>query len=123
SPTGPLSILFDAYWTVDGPPSGRNVVLSLVHAWRNAFPRDILTLATPSAQDSARALTDVADLSLLELPPGLLRLHRWWISRQLASATSGFDAVITQNFTPSIRRGEETRTTVATFVHDAIFVD
>jgi hypothetical protein len=42
-----MRLLFDAYWWVGGPPSGRNVLQSLVTEWFRAFPADDLTLRVP----------------------------------------------------------------------------
>jgi hypothetical protein len=42
-----MRLLFDAHWWVDGPPSNRNVLRSLVTEWLQAFPADDLTLRVP----------------------------------------------------------------------------
>ena len=107
-------VLFDGYWLAEGPPSGRNVVEGLIAGWTSAFPRDEILVAIPEKWPT------------LELPTGAIqhpvrtriRNHGLWCSLQIGRESIGFDAVITQNFTPMLGSGGARR---ATFLHDAIF--
>ncbi|MBT2518462.1 glycosyltransferase family 4 protein [Streptomyces sp. ISL-90] len=113
-----MRIAFDAFWWLDGPPSGRNVVKSLVDAWIRSTPDDVTIVvpATARATIERELATEDSRCHVISYP----KLHR---NHAVAVATAsplaaGFDWLITQNFAPIRRRGN-----VATFVHDAMFVD
>jgi glycosyltransferase involved in cell wall biosynthesis len=111
-----MRVLFDAYWWVDGQPSGRRVVDSFVRTWARTWPGDELTAAVPHAHlDRARELVGDLPVALrpVRLSPqgvsGMLELGR------VADAVRA-EVVIAQNFTPL-----RTRALRATFVHDLMF--
>jgi glycosyltransferase involved in cell wall biosynthesis len=109
-----MRILFDAYWLLTGPPSGRNVVKSFVSAWAEEFPQDELVLAVPKKErDQILADSFLSDgasyLFITGSPHGLSVL--------LTLDSRGFDAVISQNFAP--RRSSALG---VVFVHDVMFV-
>ena len=108
------TILFDAYWLFSGPPSGRNVLRSLVDAWIEDHPNDDVTLAVPMGQLSL-AETDhlkgrVRFIGVKGSPHGLSVMFRL--------DTRGYDLVFAQNFAPRRRPGTRT----AVFVHDVLYL-
>ncbi|MEU2350280.1 glycosyltransferase family 1 protein [Modestobacter sp. NPDC049651] len=111
-----MKVLFDAYWWVDGQPSGRRVVDSFVRTWARCFPDDELTAAVPQAH-LARARELAGDLPVALRP---LRLSPQGLSAMLelggVADAVGADVVIGQNYTPL-----RTRALRATFVHDLMF--
>lgn len=121
-----LSILFDAYWLVDGPPSGRNMLRSLIPAWAETFPEDLLTLAVPELGAATPPLGDLGAVNVIEVPKFSGEVHGSWVALHLGKRASKFDAVITQNFTPlgphSSRRDWK-GPVKATFVHDVLFAE
>ena len=108
-----LRILFDAYWWQSGPPSGRNVLTSLVDAWVQEFPGDQVTVALPPGLDRG---------STVPLVPDSVAVRNFHVPLQALAASvelaaaRGYDVVLAQNFTPV--RSDALR---ATFVHDAMF--
>ena len=108
-----LRILFDAYWWQSGPPSGRNVLTSLVDAWVQEFPGDEVTVALPPGLDRG---------STVPLVPDSVAVRNFHVPLQALAASvelaaaRGYDVVLAQNFTPV--RSDALR---ATFVHDAMF--
>jgi glycosyltransferase involved in cell wall biosynthesis len=110
-----MKVAFDAYWWLGGPPSGRNVVRSMVKTWVTEFPEDDVTIFVRS-----RDLKEVRG----ELGPGSrVSVVGRRVLPHLVSAISsprrGHDAVITQNF-GTLRPGAGLR---AVFVHDLIFIE
>ncbi|WP_173922496.1 glycosyltransferase family 1 protein [Agromyces sp. Marseille-P2726] len=118
----PLSVLFDGYWLLDGPPSGRNVVGSLIAAWSAQYPDDRLTVALPSSPPASLESHHGFDagIGFVEIPPRV-RNHGLWVTGRIGRIAAPYDVVITQNFTPW--RGTFASTKRVTFVHDALFVD
>ncbi|QKJ20241.1 glycosyltransferase family 4 protein [Microbacterium hominis] len=112
-----MKVLFDAYWWADGPPSGRNVVRSIVKSWSHEFRADDLTIAVPAkyAEQTREelALEDVSNVDVLgtrvPLHAGLSLVPR-----------PGFDALVAQNFASQL---PGRKTLNAVFVHDFIFLD
>lgn len=105
-------MLFDAFWWFSGPPSGRNVLVSLVRKWRETFPEDQITMARRSG---------AAFESTTPVPAGVreifTRIPQHGISTAFElSYTRDYDAVVSQNFTPW--RSKAVR---AVFVHDVLF--
>lgn len=103
-----MRILFDGFWWRDGPPSGRNVVTSIVREWTSVFPEDDLALSIP--------VSTTADF-----PDGIAlvdaRLPQHGLSTVLEMGRHRpFDVVFSHNFTPLF-----TRSFRATFVHDVMF--
>lgn len=110
---GKQTILFDGYWLASGPPSGRNVVQSLIEGWVHAFPEDVVRVAVPFAPT-----TDVPDGVEVVTVPSPVRNHGAWVMSALPRVMKSTDLTLTQNFSPPSPRTR--RSTVATFVHDAI---
>jgi len=108
------TILFDGYWLASGPPSGRNVVQSLIEGWVEAFPQDIVQVAVPS-----EPVSTVPSAVEVVTVPSLLRNHGAWIMTALPRVMRPADLTVTQNFSP--RSPRVSRSAVATFVHDAIW--
>lgn len=107
-------ILFDGYWLSDGPPSGRNVVIGLINGWARAHPADTVNVAVQPSFDGSQLAPTVVPL----VKASRIRNHGAWILTRFGSLSGGFDAVISQNFTPV---GVSDGSRVATFFHDAIF--
>jgi glycosyltransferase involved in cell wall biosynthesis len=110
--------LFDGYWWVDGPPSGRNVLRALVAGWSRAFPSDELTLRVPKHQ-----VSDVADELRsahfdidVDAYPAWGKYHAAAVTTIMARPNR-YDAVLTQNFCPPL-----STTARLTLLHDALFV-
>lgn len=122
APGGSLSILLDSHWLVDGPPSGRNVLISLVSAWAESFPDDSLILAVPNKRAAADRFPELARFDVLEVPKPRGMVHGLWVALRLGSYTADYDVVITQNFTPLLLRPER-RAVLATFIHDVLFLE
>jgi glycosyltransferase involved in cell wall biosynthesis len=117
-----ISVLFDGYWMVDGPPSGRNVLQSLVRNWADAFPGDDVTVALPSFADFSdaqlsKAFGERVRTTIVRAP---IRNHGAWTTLALRNIVRQYDVVLTQNFAPLFVRGPAT---VAVFLHDALFVE
>ncbi|MFW3170534.1 glycosyltransferase family 4 protein [Geodermatophilus sp. CPCC 206100] len=108
-----MRVLLDAYWWVDGQPSGRRVVDSFVRTWAADRPDDELTVAVPRRQlPQVREL--VGDLPV-RIAPVRLSPHGVSVLTELGTAADA-DVVLAQNFTPL-----RTRALRATFVHDLMF--
>jgi glycosyltransferase involved in cell wall biosynthesis len=108
-----VRVLFDAYWWVEGQPSGQRVVNSLLRTWLADWPSDQLTAAVPVHHlDRARALAGDAPLTL---QPVRLRPHGVSVLTEFGTAAEA-DVVLAQNFTPL--RSKAVR---ATFIHDLMF--
>ncbi len=109
-----MRILFDGYWWRAGPPSGRNVLRSLVHTWLEMYPDDVVGMAVPA--------TDVRSVSAelghrVELHRLRLRPHAFSNILEL-SRIRGYEALLSQNFAPP-----RTASRNAVFLHDLIFVE
>lgn len=110
----PLRILFDGFWWRDGPPSGRNVLTSIVREWQSVFSEDEIALAVPAAVagPAAAEFPDRVEVLASHLPQhGLSTVCELGRYRP-------FDVVFSHNFTPLF-----TRALRATFVHDVMFQD
>ncbi len=112
-----MRLLFDAHWWVDGPPSNRNVLRSLVAEWLRAFPADELTLRVPKS-DVPVVEGDIAQMQLradVDHYPAWARYHAVAVAT-IAVRRREYDAVLAQNFCPPFAG-------VPRFVllHDAIF--
>ena len=113
-----MRLLFDAYWWVDGPPSGRNVLRSLVTEWLRAFPADDLTLRVPKSDVSYVE----GEIQRLQLRVDVDHYPRWARYHAAAVATIAvrrreYDAVLAQNFCPPFSAAPR-----VVLVHDALFV-
>jgi glycosyltransferase involved in cell wall biosynthesis len=108
-----MRVLFDAYWWVEGQPSGRRVVDSFVRTWAATWPEDELTVAVPRRHvDQVRELVGGAPI---RIAPVRLSLHGASVLAELGAAADA-DVLISQNFTPL-----RTRALRATFIHDLMF--
>ncbi len=111
-------ILFDGYWLADGPPSGRNVVFSLITEWARLHPEDTLSVALPSSTTGG-----VADLphevQIMRVGPRKKIPHGVWATLLPRRILRTFDVVITQNFTPLL---SPAKTVSATFIHDVLYI-
>jgi glycosyltransferase involved in cell wall biosynthesis len=114
-----VKVLFDADWWVDGPPSGRSVVRSLVRAWAEVFPGDELTLQVKPHR-TADVRTDLASSEIrARVIPNSILARNHAISVLLTRARKkDFDAFISHNFAPL--RGSATN---ATLVYDVIYLE
>lgn len=109
-----MRILFEAFWWTNGPPSGRNVVRSMVSQWVAAYPNDSITLAVPRG----------SGYEAQSLKPSISqpRIRYTLVPQQAASAVlevgqfRGHDVVISQNFTPL--RSDALR---VVFIHDVMY--
>ena len=115
-----MRVLFDAYWWVDGPPSGRRVVRSLVSGWSEAFPRDDNLTIQAKHGDAARVRTDLASAGIrAEVIPASILARNHALSVIFTRARKkDFDVFISQNF-GSLRGSAQN----AVLVHDAIFLE
>jgi glycosyltransferase involved in cell wall biosynthesis len=109
-------ILLDGYWLADGPPSGRNVVQSVVRQWPESFPEDHVVVALPRALPAHEF-----DQRAQEIVKATVKNHAAWLELNFSSLGSQrWDAVLTQNFAPGNKFGRARR---ATFFHDAMYAD
>ena len=108
-----MKVLFDGYWLLGGPPSGRRVVDSFVRTWSADFPDDELLVAVPGREKEQVALL-LAGLPV-ELRTVRLRPHGLSAMTELGSLAD-VDVVLAQNYTPL--RSTAVR---ATFIHDLMF--
>jgi glycosyltransferase involved in cell wall biosynthesis len=108
-----VKVLFDGYWLVDGPPSGRRVVDSFLRTWSADWPGDELLVAVPQRErDQVAALLD-------GLPVGLRTVRRrpHGVSAMTEMGSlEDVDVVLAQNYTPL-----RSRAVRATFIHDLMF--
>lgn len=111
-----MKVLFDAYWWFDGPPSGKNVLRSIVRTWATKYPTDKISLLLPQAQRK--------NVSLAHLGreyPNMEFVFTRAPQHAFAAISAGmfspqFDAVIAQNFAPMFSRGKR-----CVFIHDLMF--
>lgn len=103
-----MRVFFDAFWWDDGPPSGKNVLRSMVEAWRETYPNDEVVLGLRPGSLPPRGISSVR-----------LRYRPHAVSNAFDRRAGDFDVLIYQNFAPiSPPRG----VTVGVFVHDVIYV-
>ena len=112
-------ILVDGYWWASGPPSGRNVLKSLVGAWSEHHAGDRLTLAV--RRDERAGIQE--DLLRSGIAADLLSYPRAARVQAIAALSAGrhspgHDAVLTQNFATRAPGAVS-----CVLVHDAIYVD
>ncbi|WP_378147691.1 glycosyltransferase family 4 protein [Cnuibacter sp. UC19_7] len=109
-----MKLLFDGFWWMTGPPSGRHVLRSLVKQWSESFPQDVINVRVPK-EHLASVSNELSARSNVTAVPTRLPNH------QLSCIAMGgsYDAIITQNFA-ALRRS---RAVTAVLVHDAIFVE
>ena len=108
-----MRVLFDGYWLLNGPPSGRRVVDSFLRTWSAGWPDDELLVAVP------RREKDQVAVLLADLPVELRTVRR--APHGLAAMTemgslADVDVVLAQNYTPL-----RSRAVRATFIHDLMF--
>jgi glycosyltransferase involved in cell wall biosynthesis len=106
-------VLFDGYWLVDGPPSGRRVVDSFLRTWASGWPDDELLVAVPRRErDQVAALLDDLPVELRTVrrsPHGIAAMTEM-------GSLADVDVVLAQNYTPL-----RSRAVRATFIHDLMF--
>lgn len=113
-----MKILFDAIWWFDGPPSGRNVLRSLVSTWAAMHPNDEITLLIP-----AKSITASRQASLEDRWPNVHVKYTRVSQQALAAMSAGafssrYDVVLTQNFSPLFARAKR-----GVFIHDMMFAE
>jgi glycosyltransferase involved in cell wall biosynthesis len=108
-----VRVLFDGYWLLDGPPSGRRVVDSFLRTWAADYPDDELVVAVP-AREKDRVAPMLAGLPV-ELRTVRLRPHGISAMTEMGSLAD-VDVVLAQNYTPL-----RSRAVRATFIHDLMF--
>ncbi|QDY90237.1 glycosyltransferase [Arthrobacter sp. UKPF54-2] len=107
-----MKILFDGFWLLDGPPSGRLVVKEVLRAWANHFPEDDIVVVVPS-HARASSLDIPGNATLLR---SRLRLHPLinGIELTVAARRLGVDLIFCQNFSALSGRS-------VVFLHDVLF--
>jgi acetyltransferase-like isoleucine patch superfamily enzyme/glycosyltransferase involved in cell wall biosynthesis len=107
-----MKILFDGYWLIDGPPSGRMVVKETLRAWATEFPEDDLVVVVPSRHHT-HTLDTPENVTLVR---SRLRFHPLINGLGLTLMARGLkaDAIYCQNFSAVSRRS-------AVFLHDVLF--
>ncbi|HEV7870957.1 MAG TPA: glycosyltransferase family 1 protein [Modestobacter sp.] len=108
-----MRVLFDGYWLVDGPPSGRRVVDSFLRTWSAGWPDDGLVVAVPRREkDQVAALLSGLPVELRTVrrsPHGVAAMTEM-------GSLDDVDVVLAQNYTPL-----RSRAVRATFIHDLMF--
>ena len=108
-----MRILFDAFWWVDGPPSGRSVLRALVASWARAFPEDELLAAVRRDQVAMVRESIPAQVGLCPLrsrPQALAAA----LELPLVARRQKVDVVVAQNYTPISGPS-------VVFLHDVLF--
>lgn len=113
-----MKILLESYWWFDGPPSGKNVVRSIVGSWADRFPDDEIYLLIPRSNAA-----EVNSTRLAFRWPNVRIVFTRIPQHAIAAALAGgfgrrYDLVLTQNFAPAF-----TRSPRAVFIHDLMFLD
>jgi glycosyltransferase involved in cell wall biosynthesis len=111
-------IAFDGYWLGNGPPSGRNILDSLIHFWATQYPEDKLIVFVPNKSHSKIELDVHRNIQFI-FRPHRTRFHAFWVLLEMLPKNLEFDMSITQNFTPLSRRSSKSKQ--VTFVHDVIY--
>jgi glycosyltransferase involved in cell wall biosynthesis len=110
-----MKVLLDATWLISGPPSGKNVVRSIVSHWAKVFPEDELSLLLLKGEEepvSAWVLEKGIEAEMI-----CSRFRNPLLS--ILTCTGTWDAVLSQNF-PLVATRAKTR---AVLIHDLIFKD
>ncbi|UKA48939.1 glycosyltransferase family 4 protein [Arthrobacter sp. FW305-123] len=110
-----MKLLFDGYWLVNGPPSGKTVVREMVQTWCHEFPDDEIIMLVRQADRSEVEKLEFVRASEITLLDTRVPIHGLAVTTM--RLPRDVDAVVTQNFTPLVRH----RATKATFLHDGIF--
>lgn len=108
-------MLFDAYWLVQGPPSGRTVVREMIRAWNRSFPDDVITLFVRERDRATVQNLDFVSSGAFEVLTSRTKVHG--VAVAALRVEGAYDALISQNFTPL----SPLRLVKATFLHDAIY--
>ncbi|GAA4708375.1 glycosyltransferase family 1 protein [Nocardioides conyzicola] len=111
-----MRLLLEAHWWVDGPPSGRNVLRTIVEEWARRHPEDLLTIRVPrthvlAVADELRSAGVMVEA--LSVPSRIQAIS----ALTTRARSDRFDAVLTQNF--GALAGDAAR---AVLVYDALFV-
>lgn len=110
-----MKLLFDGYWLVNGPPSGKTVVREIVQAWCQAFPEDEILLLVRHVDRPLVEELDIVKSHGIVLLETLVPIHG--LAVMTMRIPRDVDAVVTQNFTPLAPHSA----TKATFLHDGIY--
>lgn len=108
--------LFDGHWWLSGPPSGRNVVTSLITVWSKTWPDDELHIMVPPS-DLQGCQSQTSSLPNVRLFP-----YKAWAKSHglaatlMANSSIQYDFSLSQNFTTIL--GQQPK---ITFVHDIIY--
>ena len=109
-----MKVVIDAFWLVDGPPSGRMVLRESITAWLIAHPHDELFLVVPErAERESRVL--FPSTTVIGTPAALHPLANVLVLPRVARRVHA-DLIVAQNFAPFSRA----RPSVV-FVHDVLF--
>jgi glycosyltransferase involved in cell wall biosynthesis len=108
-----VKVLFDGYWLLNGPPSGRRVVDSFLRTWSADWPGDELLVAVPRRERDQVA--ELLDGLPVELRTVRRRPHGISAMTEMGSLAD-VDVVLAQNYTPL-----RSRAVRATFIHDLMF--
>ena len=108
-----MTLLFDAYWWIEGPLSNRTVQREFIQTWAHDFPQDELTMVVPRRHlDAARAdAPDGVDVIGTRLTPHGAAAA---LAMPVAGRRARSDAIVTHNFTPLFGRS-------VVFIHDVLF--
>jgi len=109
-----MRILFDGHWWFDGPPSGQNVLHSLVSVWSRQYPDDQIVVEI-QASDMGRQSEVIAGSGNIEVKSRPFKLHPLNIAARFGLAGK-YDSYVSQNFVSPFSRQHRT-----VFVHDAMF--
>ncbi|MGY1885447.1 MULTISPECIES: glycosyltransferase family 4 protein [unclassified Blastococcus] len=110
-----MKVLFDAYWWIEGQPSGRRVVDSFVRTWAGDWPGDELVVAVP--QQHRDAVLELVGDAPIDVRTVRRSPHGVSVLTELGSVAEA-DVVLAQNYTPL-----RTRALRATFIHDLMFLE
>jgi acetyltransferase-like isoleucine patch superfamily enzyme/glycosyltransferase involved in cell wall biosynthesis len=116
--TSNMRLLVDGYWWVDGPPSGRNVVRSILIEWAKAFPDDQLTIRVPKCHAGIvrEELQRLAIAAHVDDYPSFAKYHAAAVAT-IRDSGSDFDAILSQNFCPPFATARR-----LVLVHDALYI-
>jgi glycosyltransferase involved in cell wall biosynthesis len=112
-------VVFDGYWMCKGPPSGVNVLNSLVYHWATEFPEDQIQIYIPSKYASRNIGPKNHNIEYIERRH-VTFFHALWVIFEMIPLKNNYDYLITQNFTPL--RGKIKNGKKITFIHDVIYM-
>ena len=110
-----LSVVFDAYWWGDGPPSLRHVLREIVLAWHEAFPHDEITLVMRAKCVPPHEIQQSGSVRVVHTALWPQSFAATWAVRR-AAKQHGADVVLTHNFAARVPRAVS-----AVYLHDVLF--